>query len=403
MSIINKGTGRQPCTRSKEWILSCVLLFCSLCAFTQYKVQFVLNGFPAGHPKDSVFVAGNFNSWNPGITGSRISTKKDAASIEIEGLPGGTYYYKFTRGNWQSVECLSNGNDLKDRALLLSSDTVITTSIEAWKDDFPNVEKKHTVSRNVHIMDTAFPMPQLGRTRRIWIYLPPGYSKSKKRYPVMYMQDGQNLFDAYTAGFGEWEADETADSLIRMGKPACIIVGIDNGPDRLNEYNPYEFKDFGKGEGDRYVDFLAKSLKPYVDKRYRTLKTAENTIIAGSSMGALIAYYAMLKYPAVFGKGGIFSPAFWTAGEIKKLTDSCGKNLKGTLFFYIGGQEGDEYIKDMFDVTEKLGVNSSALLYTVTDPESHHNEEAWRKWFPEFYNWVLANGFNNIIKVEGED
>ncbi|MBC7886245.1 MAG: alpha/beta hydrolase [Ferruginibacter sp.] len=377
-----------------------ILLVCSLVSFSQFTVRFQVSDVPLNHLQDSVFVAGSFNDWKPGHTGNHFSKLNEPAFIEINELPAGEYQYKFTRGNWQSVECLADGNDAMNRILNLSADTVVRFSIEAWKDDFPTVARKHTTSPNVQIIDTAFLMPQLGRTRRVWLYLPPGYAKSRQRYPVMYMQDGQNIFDDYTSGFGEWGVDECIDSMVKKGKPACIVVGIDNGPKRLNEYNPYEFKEFGKGEGDQYLAFLVEVLKPFIDKHYRTLTDTENTIIAGSSMGALIAYYAMLKYPDVFGKGGIFSPAFWTAPRIKELTTSSGKNLKGTLFFYIGGREGGKHIKDMEAVTDKLGKHSLSLIYSVTDPDGNHNEQAWRKWFPEFYNWVLANGFNNIIDLE---
>ncbi len=400
MILKHKRILRFVCRHHRALLLAGILLFCSLFTFSQFKVRFQLSDAPANHLSDSIFVAGNFNAWNPGINGNHFSKTNDTAFIELNDLPAGPYHFKFTRGSWQSVECLADGKDAGNRLLNISADTIVRFSIEAWKDDFSAVAKKHTVSPNVQIIDTAFIMPQLGRTRRIWLYLPPGYAKSRKRYPVIYMQDGQNIFDEYTSGFGEWGVDESVDSMIKEGKPACIIVGIDNGPKRLNEYNPYEFKDFGKGEGDLYVDFIVKALKPFIDKHYRTMPSSQNTIIAGSSMGGLIAYYAMLKYPAVFGKGGIFSPAFWTADKINALTDSSGKNIKGKLFFYIGGLEGESYIEDMKVVTEKLGKNSIALIYVVTDPDGKHNEQAWRKWFPEFYNWVLANGFNNVINLE---
>jgi predicted alpha/beta superfamily hydrolase len=218
----------------------------------------------------------------------------------------------------------------------------------------------------------------------------------------MYMQDGQNIFDSYTAAFGEWGVDECADSLVKRGKPGCIIVGIDNGPNRMNEYNPYYFKDFGNGTGDLYIDFIIKSLKPYIDGHYRTIPTSENTIIAGSSMGGLISYYAMLKHPDIFGKGGIFSPAFWTADGISELTDANGKNLKGTLFFYVGAKEGEQSVEDVKTITDKLGKNSHAFIYSVIDPEGEHNEKTWRKWFHEFYKWVLASGFNNVVDLEDD-
>ncbi len=269
--------------------------------------------------------------------------------------------------------------------------------------------KKHTYSAQVTIIDTAFNIPQLNTTRRIWIYLPKDYAVSKKQYPVMYMQDGQNLFDEYTSAFGqEWGIDECVDSLIDKGKRTCIIVGIDNGGNtRMNEYNPYEFvwKDSVSNktflpQGNEYVNFLVQTLKPFIDGHYRTITDKENTIIAGSSMGGLIAYYAALKHPGVFGKAGIFSPAFWTAPAIKNFTDSVAKKNSCKFFFYMGGSEGNRYITDMDDITEKLGTQSNAMVFSVIDASGQHNEKAWHKWFAEFYNWILADGYNNVIKLE---
>jgi len=387
--------------RNYNAVLLCgILVICNQLTFSQHKVRFQISEVPSSHWPDSVFVAGNFNNWNPAITGVPFSKINGTNFIELADVQAGNHEFKFTRGSWQFVESNINGSSIANRQINVLSDTTIEVSIYAWQDDFPIIEKRHTSSPNVRIMDETFPVPQLETTRKIWLYLPPGYTKSKKYYPVMYMHDGQNIFDEYTSGFGEWGIDECADSLIRNGKPACIIVGIDNGPNRMNEYNPYNFKSFGKGMGDQYLDFIVKNLKPYIDKHYRTLSTNENTIIAGSSMGGLISYYAMLKYPEIFGKGGIFSPAFWTAEEIKNLTDLSGDKLKGTLFFYIGGKEGEQYITDVKYITDKLGKNSKALIYSVFDPAGSHNEAAWGKWFHEFYKWVLANGFNNIVDLD---
>ncbi|MEJ7589760.1 MAG: alpha/beta hydrolase-fold protein [Ferruginibacter sp.] len=390
--IIDKG--------HKASLLTAAFILCAFVASSQFTARFLVSGIPATHVPDSLFVAGSFNGWNAAKNGTLMSKQGDTATIVLTGLPGGKYEFKVTRGSWQSVECHANGNDAGNRLFNLSADTVMQISVAAWKDDFAAFAKKHTASANVRIIDTAFAMPQLERTRRIWLYLPPGYANNRKRYPVLYMHDGQNIFDEYTSSNGEWKVDECIDSLVKIGKPGCIVVGIDNGPKRLNEYNPYDFAEFGKGEGNEYVDFIVKNLKPFIDRRYRTLAGPQNTMIAGSSMGGLISYYAMLKYPEVFGKGGIFSPAFWTAEKIRDMTDSCGKKLKGKLFFYIGEKEGENYSSDMKEVTDRLGTISSALIYAVTDSQGSHNEEAWRKWFPEFYNWVLAKGFNNVISVE---
>ena len=115
-------------------------------------------------------------------------------------------------------------------------------------------------------------------------------------------------------------------------------------------------------------------------------------------MGGLIAYYALLKYPEVFGKAGVFSPAFWTANAIEKLTDSVEQSMNGKLFFYIGKLEGDRYVRDMNEVVKKLGKHSSTMIYAVTDPKGIHNELAWRKWFPSFYKWMIADGFNGFVE-----
>src|SRR3712207_4115220 len=132
-------------------------------------------------------------------------------------------------------------------------------------------------------LDTAFAMPQLGRTRRVWIYLPPDYATSSKRYPVLYMHDGQNVFDAATSYAGEWGVDEALDSLHAAGDHGAIVVAVDNGhQQRMNEYSPWKHPQAGGGEGDGYVDFLALTLKPYVDARYRTRPDAASTGIMGS-------------------------------------------------------------------------------------------------------------------------
>ncbi len=382
--------------------LLCLILF--TCSFfyseAQYSVVFKLGKYPDKHNNDTAFLAGSFNNWNPGNNAFRFLLTNENSFELILNLPAGQYAYKCTRGNWGTVECFADGKDINNHSFRITADTTIEINIEAWRDDFAPVTKMHTASKQVQVMDTAFFIPQLNRARRIWIYLPEGYEKNKKEYPVMYMHDGQNIFDEYTAGFGEWGVDECLDSLINAGKQACIVVGIDNGPKRLNEYNPFTFRNFGEAEGDRYLDFIVQTLKPFTDKKYRTLSSKENTIIAGSSMGGLLSYYAMIKQPQVFGKAGIFSPAFWTAPAINSLTDSLAAKVNGKFFFYIGGQEGAAYLNDMVTIQELLGEKSTAMIYSVVDDEGMHNEKAWRKWFAEFYNWIMAEGFNKVMKVD---
>ena len=340
---------------------------------------------------DTVYVAGSFNTWNPSDNRYQFKpVNSDSPFLDLQ-LAAGNYEYKLTRGGWEKVETTKDGKGVGNRILTVTKDTAIKIFINGWSDDFKieTVARKHTASSHVSVLDSAFYIPQLNRTRRIWLYLPDDYSKTKKRFPVLYMHDGQNLFDEATSGFGEWGVDECLDSLFRQGKKECIVIGIDNGAKRMNEYNPYEFKPYGNGEGDKYVDFLVKTLKPYIDKSLRTLPDKKNTFIAGSSMGGLISLYAVMKYPTVFGGAGVFSPAFQTAPGLENDINKMATKMRSKLFFYAGGKESDRMIPDMKKIEADIKALSSSKIYERVDADAKHNEAAWRKYFPEFYNWIM--------------
>ncbi|MDN3655488.1 alpha/beta hydrolase-fold protein [Ferruginibacter paludis] len=389
-----------PNNHKRLYLFLCACLCAVTVTVAQYTVTLHIVQQPALHAGDSIFAAGNFNNWQPADGRFYFVKQHGYLSLQIKNVPATVVEFKCTRGDWGKTESALAGADIGNHVISITGDTTIEISIAAWKDDFTPVVKQHTVSPNVHILDTAFAVPQLNSKRRIWIYLPPGYHTGNEKYPVMYLQDGQNLFDAYTAAFGEWGVDEILDSMVKKGAPPCIVVGIDNGVERMQEYNPFDNEKFGKGKGEVYVDFLVQTLKPFIDGHYRTLRSKNRTIIGGSSMGGLISFYALLKYPDVFGRGGIFSPAFWTADGIKKLTDSAGNKLTGKLFFYIGELEGGTYVNDMEEVVETVAKKSDAMIYKVIDPEGQHNEQAWHKWFADFYRWIMSDGFNNAIRLD---
>ncbi len=308
----------------------CLFQFPVHFSFGQYKITFFVKQLSVLHSADHLFIAGNFNSWDPGDKKFEFAEDKNGIAKITISLPAGNCEYKFTRGSWDKVETLTGGKGISNRTLQISGDTIINVEIKGWSDDFSTVilMKMHTASANVKIIDSAFFIPQLKRNRRIWIYLPPDYKIVKKHYSVLYMHDGQNLFDDATSYSGEWGVDEYLDSIFTLNKKEVIVVGIDNGlSKRMNEYNPYSFKQFGIGEGDKYVDFLVKTLKPFIDKHYKTLADKKNTYVAGSSMGGLISLYAVMKYPSVFGGAGIFSPAFSTASGMDSAVDLKAKYL----------------------------------------------------------------------------
>jgi predicted alpha/beta superfamily hydrolase len=203
------------------------------------------------------------------------------------------------------------------------------------------------------------------------------------------MHDGQNVFDEATSAYGEWGVDEALDSLGSLHREA-IVVAVDNGGEkRMNEYAPFDMEKYGKGEGGLYVEFLAKTLKPYIDRHFRTKRGEKYTYVAGSSMGGLISFYAILKYPKVFGGAGVFSPAFWINPELKNIDHKKAKKVKGKIFFYAGQQESDEMVPDMLNVFEQMRRYSKARLKTVIRGAGRHNESTWRAEFPGFYKWMI--------------
>lgn len=345
------------------------------------------------------YLAGNINNWNPSDQRFKfmpLGNGKYSIVCYFNSLT--SIEWKVTRGSWESVECDSLGKEVPNHSIQKDSINQYEYSIFGWKNLFSSQKIFHTTSKNVHIIDTAFYLPELNEYRRVWIYLPKGYSSTRNRYPVLYMHDGQNLFDEATSGYGEWGIDECLDSLIDKGVSPCIVVGIDNGSNRITEYNPYDHEKYGKGQGDLYIQSIIRHVKPAVDKRYRTLRDASNTIIAGSSLGGLISMYAAIKYPTVFGSAGIFSPAFWVAPELLVLSDSLASKVSGRLFFYMGKKEGEKHLRIMKDYEELLGAKSNSIIYSIVDPNGEHNEKAWQKWFADFYKFTISNGYQNTIK-----
>jgi len=299
---------------------------------SQYNVKIELTAGAPVNPDDTLYLAGSFNGWNPA---DPIYSFRPGSSLNIV-LPAGGFEFKLTRGSWDRSECKADGSSMANRLLILQSDTVLRLTVEEWSDKIPPKPKSSTAGKQVQVLDTAFYISKLNRYRRVWIYLPENYIKdNQERYPVLYMHDGQNLFEDTTSYSGEWGVDEYLDS-IKLKK--CIVVGIDHGGEkRMNEYSPFDHEEFGKGEGAAYVDFVAKKLKPFIDRKFRTIRDRQHTFIAGSSMGGLISMYAVLRHPKVFGGAGVFSPSFWVSDKINSYIqkrDRTGYGCRGKTGLY---------------------------------------------------------------------
>jgi len=254
--------------------------------------------------------------------------------------------------------------------------------------------KASTASSGVGLLGSPVTIPGLERKRQLRLYLPPGYATSGKRYPVLYMHDGQNLFDNATAYAGEWKVDETLDALAREGKLELIVVGIDNGGDkRMTELNAWDNPQFGAGENRAYTDFIVKTVKPMIDGQYRTLPDRAHTAIMGSSMGGLASHYALVQYPEVFGKAGVFSPAYWTAGQqVFDFVRTRPAPKDARLFLLMGGKEGPQMngdVKRMAEVMQQTGHPAANTVLKIV-PKAEHNEAFWAGELREALLWMFA-------------
>lgn len=382
-------------------ILILCTFFCFRCISinAQVKLSIRLKSDSSLERAEKIFLAGNVNNWNPADSMYQLVYHNGFYEGLFANFPSGKLEFKFTKGSWSSVEKDKQGADIPNREVVINTDTTLNLALGSWSENKSASIVEHTATAQVSILDSAFFIPQLNSYRRIWIYLPPDYTESKRKYPVIYAQDGQNLFDKSTAYSNEWQLDETLDSIYDAKGITCIVIGIDNDSNRMRDYNPFDNEKFGPGLGENYISFIAETLKPYVDAHYRTLKDPANTVILGSSMGGLISFYAAVSRPDVFGKAGIFSPAFWIAPQIDSLTLSLAARSNGQYFFYAGEKESEEMVRDMYRISDKLSANSKALAYTITDADGQHNEVAWRKWFPEFVKWIFSNGYEYQLSV----
>ena len=343
---------------------------------------------------ENIYLAGNFNNWNPKDTNYLLQTDENGAYQITFTPPVGKIEFKFTKGSWKEVESQANGDDISNRILDYDgTPTSISATIEGWKYELAPIEELiSTAASNVSIMKEDFLIPQLNRKRRIWIYLPPDYETSVKRYPVLYMHDGQNLFDQAVGFAGEWKVDETLNEVFQNGDSSVIVIAIENGEEhRISEYTPWKHPKYGGGEGDKYVDFIVNTLKPYVDKTYRTKSDRMNTGILGSSLGGLISFYAAMKHQEVFSKAGVLSPSFWYSDEVYEMVERAGK-VQDMQFYFLGGELESETLIDeinaMVTLLQVVGFEDDELKM-VTHPDGKHNEQFWSREFKDCYVWLF--------------
>ena len=342
----------------------------------------------------NVYISGNFNKWRT----------QDKAFL-MEKIGDGLYHfkfendfeypepmlYKFTKGDWSDVEIDKYGNRTENRVCNQNSG-VKKEHVDKWRKNW--LPFKQNFLPQVKLISDEFEIPQLNKTRKIWALLPHDYDNSDEHYPVLYLQDAQNLFNE-KAQYGNWEIDKKLAVMSEYNIGKIIIIAIEHADkDRIKEYNVGKTV-LGLGQGKQYIRFVTDTLKPFVDANFRTKTQREFTGIGGSSMGGLVSIFSGLMYPEVYGKLMIFSPSLWVVPKLN-IPDDIDESYQDTkIYLYAGGDESATMIehvkrfkKNMVKsefVSDKMKINLSINM------EGKHNESYWSDEFPKAIEWLFFN------------
>ncbi|WP_296702750.1 alpha/beta hydrolase-fold protein [Algoriphagus sp.] len=272
---------------------------------------------------------------------------------------------------------------------------IVSDIIEEKKRKEKVMNMEHTASQNVRILIDTIEVEYLNEKRTLGIYLPENYEDDTASYSVLYFLDGQSLFDQKIQEGNEWQLDEVLDSLGRISQEQSIIVGLYNSEDRVKEYSPLPSTQWFSGKdysGDKHAEWIVSSVKPWIDARYRTKKEAKYTVIGGASLGGLMSFYMLMKYPTVFGGAIVFSPSFWINKEVFKLHENNKNIFNQRIYFNAGDLEPStvQNVKRMYEILLKYGVPKKNLMVD-TEKDLGHSHMTWRNGFRKAYPWIIRD------------
>ncbi len=328
---------------------------------------------------EQVFISGNaegLGDWNP--SGLPLAREDDFVWSASIVLPAGrTVEYKITRGSWDTEECRVDGAIPENYELSTGRDRTVKHQVHQWKDHRMSPSR---IAGDYRVHDRVSSLC-LRYNRRVIIWLPPSYEQEPdRRYPVVYMHDGQQVFDPATSTWNQdWEVDEWCTKLIDEDRlQEIIVVGIYSTDDRFVEYNPSQM-------GPEYTRFVVEELKPWIDREYRTLSGRDHTVVAGASLGGSISFYMAWTHPEVFCGAACLSPAFRFNDDQFMLDAVREADSVPDLKIYLYGGQGDELeqqliagMREMAALLKGKGMKKDRLL-VVEDPRAEHNEAAWAR------------------------
>lgn len=344
-----------------------------------------------------VFIAGNFNNWQ--TQDAHYKMDRVGQGLYHFTFPDGFEYpetllYKFTRGDWSEVEIDKYGNRTENR-VCKKHKGVRKEHVAKWRHNW--LPFKSNFLPEVHLISDEFEIPQLNKTRKIWALLPHDYQTSTESYPVIYLQDAQNLFNE-NAQYGNWEIDKKLAVMAEYKIGKIIVIAIEHAEkERILEYNVGNTV-LGTGQGKKYVRFLADTLKPFVDSNFRTKPEREFTGVGGSSMGGLVSIFSGIMYPEVFGKLMIFSPSLWVVPKIKLSFLEMEEPQDTRIYLYAGGNESAtmiDHVKVFKKRLQKKQKFSEKMKIRLSiNHEGKHNETYWSDEFPKAIEWLFYSDKN---------
>lgn len=340
-----------------------------------------------------VFLSGNFCDWYPDLPAFQL-TPVEPGRYALE-LPASLALpdrieYKYTRGGWEHVE-LDAWAEVPPNRTTRRKTGVRRDEVPHWRWYGQAINPAYWPT--LGLLDDAMPMPSRQTTRRVRVLLPHDYAHTDRRYPVLYLQDGQNLTGA-GAGYGTWGVDRTMALLASQQQHNLILVLIDHGgTDRVLEFTPDRTL-AGTGDGRRYLDFVVHQLKPRIDTLFRTQPARESTGLGGSSMGGLISLYGGLLHPAVFGRLLVFSPSLWVSRSA--YADAAAWQVPGSTRLYLyGGRQETRYMEpSLRQLAASVQQSPAARLLQLQEsinPTGRHNETFWGRAFPGAIRWLFFN------------
>ncbi|HTP78999.1 MAG TPA: alpha/beta hydrolase-fold protein [Bacteroidota bacterium] len=340
---------------------------------------------PATRSDDRVYITGNDSAvgmWSP--SGLELAIRDDSSrSGSFLITKGFRLEFKITRGSWNSEALYTPGVIPANTILDVDHDTTLDVRPCAWSESMP--PPRSSITGTVEFL-RRLKGQGLRYARDVIVWLPPSYKTTKKRrYPVLYMHDGQNVFDPSTSfSHVDWGVDETCDSLMRSGKmEEVIVVAVYNSPDRMLEYSDTSF-------GRAYGDFFVHKLKPLIDSKYRTKPDRDHTAIMGSSLGGLISFLFLYWYPDIFSKAGCLSSAFSYRDRkvFRQFSKTAGFPKPVKIYMDCGGVGMEGSLKPQMDemagLLQKIGLAEGKDFIRYFDPAAEHHEKAWaqRVWRP---------------------